>query len=132
MTSSYQVWDAWIEQSKTKRIANPDLIKSIHFYADLISSFDVGIYARMSYGVPFLYKYGPIGYFNTDKQGLYFAFYWGKLLLDSEGSEVLVIDDKKMVKRVYLKMDGINDEFIASFISLFQEAFIVDTQKYQK
>lgn len=130
MTSNYDAWQTWLDQLKTKGKAQPELIHIIKYYAALIHSTNVGIYARMSYGVPFLYKYGPIGYFNINNGQVYFGFYWGKLLLESEGSELFVNDERKMVKLVYLNSLNENESFIGAFLLLLESALLVDEEKY--
>ena len=87
----------------------------------------------MSYGAPFIYRLGPIGYFNWDKKrGLYFGFYWGKLLLDLDESGILNVDERKMVKLVYLDGKMNDEEFLGALLSLLDEAIRIDEMRYGK
>lgn len=123
----FNAWHAWMER-------HPNLDRStLFFFADLLLSADVKLYAKMSYGVPFIYRLGPIGYFNLDKKrGLYFGFYWGKLLLTHDTAGILDPDDRKMVKLVYLNGRMNDEEFLGSLLSLLDEAIKIDREKYGK
>jgi len=59
------VWEDWL----SKR--NIAVQQELDFYTQLLCDVDLKVYPGMSYGVPFLYRLGPIGYFNTDEKGLF-------------------------------------------------------------
>jgi hypothetical protein len=120
------VWEDWL----SKR--NIALKQELDFYTQLLCDVDLKVYPRMSYGVPFLYRLGPIGYFNTDKKGLYFGFYWGKLLIHEPGAEIFHLDDRKMVKLVFLEGKMHNEEFLGNLLSLLDTALKIDQEKYSK
>jgi hypothetical protein len=126
MTNFHLAWENWInKQDREYRVL-------VDYYTILLLNADHRIYPRMSYGVPFLYRFGPLGYFNTDKHGLYFGFYWGKLLLNSEGAELFEQDDRKMVKLVRLSSDSPQEDFLGNFLLLFERALEIDSLKYEK
>jgi hypothetical protein len=108
------------------------ILKDLDYFAQLILSTDLKIYQRISYAACFLYRLGPLGYFNTDREGLYFGFYWGKLLLDKPSSEILEIDDRKMVKLVRLSNKRSDEAFQGNFLLLLDEALKIDDLKYGK
>ncbi|MEX1189811.1 MAG: hypothetical protein WED33_11180 [Bacteroidia bacterium] len=126
MTNFHLIWEKWLEKQ------NAEHRNLAHYYANLLLNVDHRIYPRMSYGASFLYRFGPIGYFNTDKQGLYFGFYWGKLLLESKGAELFEQDDRKMVKLVRLLSDSPSEDFIGNFLLLLESALEIDSLKYEK
>lgn len=102
-------------------------------FATLLCSADARIVAKMSYGAPFLYKYGPLGYFSVDKkQGLYFAFYWGKLLVPFDESGIFHPDDRKMVKLVFFEGKLADESFLGAFLILLDEALRIDDLRYGK
>ena len=75
MHSGIHAWQHWLD--KQDKSITADLI----FITDLILNADARLYTKMSYGAPFIYRYGPIGYFTVDKKlGIYFAFYWGNCI----------------------------------------------------
>jgi len=82
----------------------------------------------MSYGVPFIYRSGPLCYFNTDKQGVYVGFFWGRLL--QEKSKILEKDDRKLVKLVRIHSLNNLSEIEDELIELFIYAIEIDEQKY--
>ena len=89
--------------------------------------------SKMSYGAPFIYRYGPIGYFTVDKKlGIYFAFYWGKLLVPFDESGIFHHDDRKMVKLVMLKNRMSDEDFLGSFLQLLEKALVIDGENYGK
>jgi hypothetical protein len=120
------VWENWLPKQ------SPSVQQNLDYFTQLLCEVDLKVYPRMSYGVPFLYRLGPIGYFNTDKIGLYFGFYWGKLLLNEPGSVILHPDDRKMVKLVYLEGKEENEEFLGNLLVLFDRALQIDREKYGK
>jgi len=126
MTNFHLIWEKWLEKQ------NPEHRGLVDYYTNLLLNADHRIYPRVSYGASFLYRFGPLGYFNTDNEGLYFAFYWGKLLLDSSGAEILNRDDRKMVKLVYFNSSEDDESFIATFLQLIEEAILIDEDKYGK
>ena len=127
MHSGIHAWQHWLD--KQDKSITADLI----FITDLILNSDARLYTRMSYGAPFIYRYGPIGYFTVDKKlGIYFAFYWGKLLVQHDESGIFHPDDRKMVKLVMLK-NRLNDEdFLGAFLHLLEKALVIDGEKYGK
>lgn len=121
------IWEEWLIKQKNK--VQPEM----DFFVELICDLDIKIYPRVSYGAPFLYRYGPLGYFGMDKKlGLYFAFYWGKLLKSNSFAELFFEDNRKMVKLVFLtgKMDDI--DFIGKFLVIVERAMEIDNLKYKK
>jgi len=120
-------WQPWLEKYKSVPQSEMFLLVDLMLNSDMLLS------TRMSYGVPFIYRLGPIGYFNIDKKrGLYFGFYWGKLLLKHDSSGILDPDDRKMVKLVYLKDRVNNEDFLGAFLALLDEAIRIDEQRYRK
>lgn len=126
MTNFHLIWEKWLEKQ------NPEHRGLVNYYTNLLLNADHRIYPRVSYGASFLYRFGPLGYFNTDNEGLYFAFYWGKLLLDSEGAELFEQDDRKMVKLVRLLSDSPDEDFIGNLLMLSESALKIDSLKYEK
>lgn len=123
----FSAWQAWIDR-------HPRLDKgSLFFFAELLLHADIKLHPKMSYGAPFIYRLGPIGYFNWDKKrGLYFGFYWGKLLLDLDESGILNVDERKMVKLVYLDAKMNDEVFLGAFLALVDEAIRIDEMRYRK
>lgn len=120
------IWENWLNKQTDETRLDVD------FFAQLFLGVDVKIYPRMSYGACFLYRLGPLGYFNKDKLGLYFGFYWGKLLTESPAAEIFELNQLKMVKIVRLD-NKINDEdFQGKLLLLFDEALRIDDEKYKK
>ena len=127
MHSGIQIWQAWLD--KQDKSIYPDLL----FIADLILNSDAKLYCKMSYGAPFIYRYGPIGYFTVDKKlGIYFAFYWGKLLVPFDESGIFHHDDRKMVKLLMLKNRMSDEDYLGSFLQLLEKALVIDGEKYGK
>lgn len=133
MENDFSVWDNWLaKQVKSKILSNAEIRQIIYSFSDVLLNADARLVKRMSYGAPFIYRYGPIGYFGVDNLGVYFGFYWGKLLLDTPGAEILEVDDRKMVKVVRLGNNP-NDEFYqGNLLLLFDEALKNDDLKYGK
>lgn len=120
-------WQIWLEKNSSIRPAE------LFNLVELMLNSDALLNTRMSYGVPFIYRLGPIGYFNVDKKrGLYFGFYWGKLLVEHDIAGILDPDDRKMVKLVYLDGRMNDDEFLGSLLSLLDVALQIDREKYGK
>jgi hypothetical protein len=124
--SSIAPWQNWLDK-------HPQINrKTIYFFADLIQRCDAMIYARLSYGAPFLYRYGPIGYFGYEKKlGIYFGFYWGKLLTEQDVSGIFHPDERKMVKLVLLEGRADDDEFTGALLALVDSALKIDDLKYR-
>lgn len=120
-------WQIWLEKNSSIRPAE------LFNLVELMLNSDALLNTRMSYGVPFIYRLGPIGYFNVDKKrGLYFGFYWGKLLVEHDIAGILDPDDRKMVKLVYLDGRMNDEEFLGSLLSLLDVAIKIDREKYGK
>lgn len=120
-------WQNWIEKQ------DKSIVQDLLFMTDLILNSDSKLHTKMSYGAPFIYRYGPIGYFTVDKKlGIYFAFYWGKLLAPFDESGIFHQDDRKMVKLVMLKNRIEDDEFLGAFLHLLEKALVIDGEKYGK
>ena len=120
-------WQIWLEKNSSIRPAE------LFNLVELMLNSDALLNTRMSYGVPFIYRLGPIGYFNVDKKrGLYFGFYWGKLLVEHDIAGILDPDDRKMVKLVYLDGRMNDEEFLGSVLSLLDLAIKIDREKYGK
>ena len=106
----------------------PEVRNLIYEITRMAFSLDVKLYCKMSYGVPFIYRSGPLCYFNTDKQGLYIAFFWGKLLQDK--FDIMEKDQRKLVKIVRIpsfeKLEDLEDELTGLLLT----ALDIDHQKY--
>lgn len=126
MLNHHIIWEKWLS------LRSPKEKQTVDYFVNLICSSDHHIYPKISYGASFLYRYGPLGYFNADKQGLYFGFYWGKLLLEASGSELFEVDDKKMVKIVRLEGKMHDEEFLGNLLLILDEAIKIDDKKYGK
>jgi hypothetical protein len=127
MQARLNIWQGWLD--KQHKSITGDLI----FITDLILNSDARLHPKMSYGAPFIYRYGPIGYFTVDKKlGIYFAFYWGKLLVQHDESGLFHPDDRKMVKLVMLKNRLADEDFLGAFLHLLEKALVIDGEKYGK
>lgn len=127
MTEALSAWQSWVDRHPQLEKAN------LFFFAEMMLQADVKLHSKMSYGAPFIYRLGPVGYFSIDKKrGLYFGFYWGKLLLEFDEYRILDADERKMVKLVYLSGKMNDEAFIGSFLSLLDAALKLDQEKYGK
>jgi hypothetical protein len=133
MGNDFSVWDNWLaKQVKSKVLSNAEIRQIIYSFSDILLNADARLAKRMSYGAPFIYRYGPIGYFGVDNLGVYFGFYWGKLLLDKPGAEILEVDERKMVKVVRLPSTNVDEFVIGNLLGLLQSALEIDRIKYSK
>lgn len=121
------IWNNWLDKrSEEDR-------KTIYLFTDLLLRCDALIYPRMSYGAPFLYRLGPLGYFGYDKiHGVYFGFYWGKYLVQHDSSGILQPDERKTVKIILLQDRTDDDNFSGSLLELFDRAIQIDSDRYRK
>ena len=127
MDAAFSPWQHWTDSHRKKVPADLWLL------ADCMLRCDARLHARMSYGVPFVYRNCPIGYFNFDKKlGWYFGFYWGKLLLAHDAAGLFHADERKMVKLVFFEGRVSDEGFLGAFLALVDEALRVDAEKYGK
>ena len=118
-------WQEWLEKQNKKHFS------ALLYFSELILHSDARLFPRMSYGAPFIYRYGPIGYFTIDKKdGLYFAFYWGKLLVDFDAHGIFNEDERKMVKLVFLEGREEDEAFLGAFLEILEKALEIDESKY--
>ena len=90
---------------------------------------DTKLYLKISYNTLFIYRLGPVCYFNLDKAGIYLAFYWGKDI--TENVELFEPDERKMIKIVRLTENAIKDHE-DDLMAIFLNALELDESRYKK
>lgn len=90
---------------------------------------DTKLYLKISYNTLFIYRLGPVCYFNLDKKGIYVGFYWGKEI--TECVELFETDERKMIKIIRLEENTVQLEEEA-LLAIFLNALDVDEGRYGK
>lgn len=113
-------WLAYIPDHQRKWVIN-----LLH----MLMKTDTKLYLKISYNTLFIYRLGPVCYFNLDKAGIYLAFYWGKDI--TENVELFEPDERKMIKIVRLTENAIKDHE-DDLMAIFLNALELDESRYKK
>lgn len=90
---------------------------------------DAKLRLKISYNTLFIYRLGPVCYFNLEKDLLYIGFYWGKALENING--IIETDERKMVGIVPINSSVLSTR-MDDLMAIFLLATDFDNQKYKK